>query len=221
MAKCFAVPTKCDTSKKTELLGKLKTLMCSLEEELTPKVEPVCYTPVCVTNCIPCCPPCCSPCCPPCCPPPCPPPEPPDVLVCYKCKTSKTSKKAPKINYGMELCESKSRELRGGILYIGCDCERKNGLQDNCLRTGCQGSPECLTSPPSCLPSQYCNGKHLLKKMRNRRNGKQIDVDEGFEEPETFSYQCYGASVKAPDQQLCVYLPKVCCPTSCNYPNIC
>lgn len=64
------------------------------------------------------------------------------------------------------LTESKSRELRGGILYTGCDCEKRNGLQDDCQRTGCHGSPACLTSPPTCPPSQFSNGKHLLKKMK-------------------------------------------------------
>jgi hypothetical protein len=38
--------------------------------------------------------------------------------------------------------------------YIGCCCGKKNGLQDDCRRSLCQGRPECLTDPPTCLPSQ-------------------------------------------------------------------
>jgi hypothetical protein len=44
------------------------------------------------------------------------------------------------------------QELRGGVLYPRCDCSKKNGLQDDCERTLCQGRPECLTDPPMCIP---------------------------------------------------------------------
>ncbi|KAL3269592.1 hypothetical protein HHI36_008656 [Cryptolaemus montrouzieri] len=209
MAQCFAVPTKCDTAKKTQLLCSLKNLMTCLEDELTPKVEPTCYTPVCVSNCVPCCPPECNQ------PPPV---ESPDILVCYKCKTDKSKKKRSKINHGKELGESKSRELRAGTLYVGCDCERKNGLQDNCLRTGCQGSPECLKSPPMCLPSKYCNGKHLVKKMRNQFEKYESEESEDENDgPDDMYYQCFGAAVKVPDQKLCVLLPTTGCPTCCKH----
>jgi hypothetical protein len=35
-----------------------------------------------------------------------------------------------------------------------CYCGKRNGLQDDCRRTLCQGRPECFTDPPSCRPSQ-------------------------------------------------------------------
>ena len=50
--------------------------------------------------------------------------------------------------------EVKSRELVGGFLYSGCDCNRRNGLQHDCKRMLCRGRPECLTKPePMCIPS--------------------------------------------------------------------
>ncbi|BES92882.1 spermatid development [Nesidiocoris tenuis] len=46
----------------------------------------------------------------------------------------------------------KSVEVRGGKVMNGCDCWRKNGLQDDCQRWDC-GRPECLTTPlPECPP---------------------------------------------------------------------
>jgi hypothetical protein len=43
---------------------------------------------------------------------------------------------------------------RGGEgLYTNCDCRRRNGLQDDCRLTLCHGRPQCLTDPPTCLPS--------------------------------------------------------------------
>lgn len=59
---------------------------------------------------------------------------------------------------------SKSRELRASVLYTGCDCEKRNGLQDDCQRSECHGSPQCLTNPPTCGPSEFSNGKHLGRK---------------------------------------------------------
>ncbi|XP_069672488.1 uncharacterized protein [Periplaneta americana] len=57
-------------------------------------------------------------------------------------------------NIHIPLQEVKSRELRGGVLYTGCDCNKRNGLQHDCKRTLCQGRPECLTKPePMCIPS--------------------------------------------------------------------
>lgn len=82
----------------------------------------------------------------------------------------KKEKKSDKKNEGIDLKESKSRELRAGILYAGCDCEKRNGLQDQCPRSQCQGSPQCLTIPPTCPPSQFSNGKHLMKKMQPKRH---------------------------------------------------
>jgi hypothetical protein len=47
----------------------------------------------------------------------------------------------------------KDQELRGGVFYSGCDCNRRNGLQDDCQRIECLGRPACLTDPPMCIPS--------------------------------------------------------------------
>ncbi|XP_014247104.1 uncharacterized protein LOC106665294 [Cimex lectularius] len=47
---------------------------------------------------------------------------------------------------------SKSVEIRGGVVMNGCDCWKKNGLQDDCHRWDC-ARPECLTRPlPECPP---------------------------------------------------------------------
>uniref|UniRef100_A0A1B6CBS9 Uncharacterized protein n=1 Tax=Clastoptera arizonana TaxID=38151 RepID=A0A1B6CBS9_9HEMI len=47
-----------------------------------------------------------------------------------------------------------SRELLGGDLKIGCDCTKRNGLQDDCQRLQCRGQPACLEKPdPYCFPS--------------------------------------------------------------------
>lgn len=32
----------------------------------------------------------------------------------------------------------KSRELRGGVLYVRCDCVKRNGLQYECPRSSCK-----------------------------------------------------------------------------------
>ncbi|KAL1138384.1 hypothetical protein AAG570_008448, partial [Ranatra chinensis] len=46
-----------------------------------------------------------------------------------------------------------SNELRGGVLYSGCHCWKKNGLQDDCPRWDCGGRPECASRPlPECPP---------------------------------------------------------------------
>lgn len=66
--------------------------------------------------------------------------------------------------------QSKSRELRASVLYVNCDCEKRNGLQDDCQRMECHGSPECLTHPPTCGPSAFASGKHLEKKMRHGKS---------------------------------------------------
>lgn len=55
----------------------------------------------------------------------------------------------------------KSRELRGGILYTDCYCLRRNGLQYDCRRSGCQSSPLCQTLPaPLCNPATVACMKH-------------------------------------------------------------
>lgn len=60
----------------------------------------------------------------------------------------------------------KSRELRGGVLYTDCFCLRRNGLQYDCRRSGCQGRATCSVLPaPLCGPSQiacrtHCSNPH-------------------------------------------------------------
>ncbi|XP_046663464.1 uncharacterized protein LOC124356325 [Homalodisca vitripennis] len=47
-----------------------------------------------------------------------------------------------------------SVELRCGVLYSGCQCTKRNGLQQDCPRSECQGRPSCLDYPaPTCVPS--------------------------------------------------------------------
>uniref|UniRef100_A0A1B6DSW3 Uncharacterized protein n=1 Tax=Clastoptera arizonana TaxID=38151 RepID=A0A1B6DSW3_9HEMI len=48
-----------------------------------------------------------------------------------------------------------SQELRGGVLHVGCTCDRRDGLQDDCQRSDCRGHPLCVVhSGPHCAPSQ-------------------------------------------------------------------
>ncbi|KAF5284320.1 hypothetical protein FQA39_LY04613 [Lamprigera yunnana] len=110
----------------------------------------------------------------------------PDVMVCYKIYKEDSKQKPAKGNEEdeessiefhtkNEIALCKSRELLGGVLYSGCDCRKRNGLQDECKRTQCRGSPACLTKPePTCCPSQFSNGKHLMAKMsRNEANRRK------------------------------------------------
>ncbi|KAH8393623.1 keratin-associated protein 5-5-like [Drosophila serrata] len=56
----------------------------------------------------------------------------------------------------MEPRGCQSRELRCGIMYTTCDCVKRNGLQDKCPRSACQGRPACLCFPfPSCGPAAF------------------------------------------------------------------
>ncbi|XP_055850663.1 keratin-associated protein 5-3-like [Episyrphus balteatus] len=58
--------------------------------------------------------------------------------------------------YGPSSDECHSRELRAGIMYTNCECWKRNGLQDQCPRSMCQG--QCCAmgqSAPSCCPSAY------------------------------------------------------------------
>ncbi|KAF9421612.1 hypothetical protein HW555_002545, partial [Spodoptera exigua] len=69
-------------------------------------------------------------------------------------------------NHEKSLRPCKSRELRGGILYTDCFCLRRNGLQYDCRRTGCQNSPLCSYLPaPLCEPARvacltHCANPH-------------------------------------------------------------
>ncbi|VVD04168.1 unnamed protein product [Leptidea sinapis] len=68
-------------------------------------------------------------------------------------------KKSEKEN---QLKRTKSRELRGGIMYYSCHCIKRNGLQHDCRRTGCGGEPPCLVLPdPLCAPSQLARARGL------------------------------------------------------------
>lgn len=56
---------------------------------------------------------------------------------------------------------SNSRELLNGTLLSGCDCVKRNGLQDQCKRVECRGRPECLIKPePQCIPAKVFKGEH-------------------------------------------------------------
>ncbi|XP_022918443.1 uncharacterized protein [Onthophagus taurus] len=177
--------------------------------------------------------------------------EPPPVMVCYKVpkekkphgKTGKGGEKGDKKshNEGEEVVhrvtQSKSRELRGGIMYIGCDCEKRNGLQDDCQRTGCHGSPPCLTKPPTCGPSEFAGAKHLEKiwgpRALLRKKAKEATLNSGAEggakenggqhghhghhghhhgqhgdDEVDYEYQCFPACIKAVEPEA------KCCPCS-------
>ncbi|CAH0554654.1 unnamed protein product [Brassicogethes aeneus] len=125
---------------------------------------------------------------------------PPDVMVCYKLP----SKNASWDDDGIPLSNSKSRELRGGQLFLGCYCCKKNGLQDDCPRAECQGSPPCLTKPPTCGPFVYCDAKHLqAKAAKFLARGKENPHEQKMK------YKCFPATVKPPE------VP--CCITTCIY----
>ncbi|XP_054258824.1 uncharacterized protein LOC128983542 [Macrosteles quadrilineatus] len=62
--------------------------------------------------------------------------------------------KLPKKTAPWEPHVAKSQELIAGYMKKACDCLRRNGLQDQCELTQCQGRPLCLTTPvPLCPPS--------------------------------------------------------------------
>ncbi|XP_076629519.1 uncharacterized protein LOC143345864 [Colletes latitarsis] len=47
-------------------------------------------------------------------------------------------------------------EMRNGYLFTRCYCVHRDGLQDTCPLTQCQGQPECLFKPwPICPPAKY------------------------------------------------------------------
>ncbi|CAH2102631.1 unnamed protein product [Euphydryas editha] len=76
-----------------------------------------------------------------------------------KAEDDDAEKKESKEN---QLKRTKSRELRGGIMYYSCHCIKRNGLQHDCRRTGCGGEPACLVLPdPLCAPSQLARARGL------------------------------------------------------------
>lgn len=94
---------------------------------------------------------------------------------------------------------ARSRELRGSILYTDCQCLRRNGLQLDCRRTGCQNAPPCECIPaPLCEPARVAGMKHccnphaeplcIIAQMRHWnhqhcciRKGYVTDSHVGFE----------------------------------------
>ncbi|XP_015432533.1 PREDICTED: uncharacterized protein LOC107188706 [Dufourea novaeangliae] len=47
-------------------------------------------------------------------------------------------------------------EMRGGILFTRCYCVHRDGLQDSCPLTSCQGQTDCLVKPwPICPPAKF------------------------------------------------------------------
>lgn len=69
----------------------------------------------------------------------------------------------------------RSRELRCGIMYTTCDCIKRNGLQDKCPRSLCQGRSACMCFPtPNCCPSsfplRYANMTMGVIKKKNKNN---------------------------------------------------
>ncbi|KAF7286326.1 hypothetical protein GWI33_006055 [Rhynchophorus ferrugineus] len=205
----FVCPTKEETQNLAHMAANIKKTLQDVEKSLTVSVKPIC---------VPCCVPLCE----------YPqeitngngknPPknsfDPPKVMVCYREPLSKSKAKegkAEKEEGIIRLQQSKSRELRASILYTGCQCEKRDGLQDDCPRTGCHGSPECLTSPPTCGPSEFCDGKHLLKKNkyhdRNGSKSKKESDKAGSGKNESAQpkarYKCFAATVDP---------PIVCCP---------
>ncbi|EZA51559.1 hypothetical protein X777_09769 [Ooceraea biroi] len=51
--------------------------------------------------------------------------------------------------------------MRGGILYSRCCCLHRDGLQDHCPLSQCQGQPECLTKPWAiCPPGRFVRSRY-------------------------------------------------------------
>lgn len=46
--------------------------------------------------------------------------------------------------------------MRSGVLFSRCYCVHRDGLQDSCPLSQCQGQPKCLFKPwPICPPGKY------------------------------------------------------------------
>ncbi|XP_057663017.1 uncharacterized protein LOC130898013 isoform X1 [Diorhabda carinulata] len=195
----FVCPPKDSAEQQLKVIKNIKDIVENLEKSMTIGVKPIC-----IPACIPiadypkpaksttCCPPSCN-------VPVNSKREPPDVMVCYKTtknhpkpSTDQSNARNEKI---IKLKSAKSRELRGGIFYRGCDCCKWFGLQDDCLRTGCHGSPECLTNPPTCGPSQFCDGKHLRKKKDEKKQSNKSDHHLG---DTRHCFKCYPAVIQDP-----------------------
>lgn len=120
--------------------------------------------------------------------------EPIPIPRCHQlhhCAAQKCSKRRP--------TPCRSRELRGGILHTVCTCPRRNGLQDDCLRSECQGPQSCLldSNPPVpvCCPTIYGTrfdnitmgkpsnpiGEHRIRVLNDGSNVVQYDPCLGVE----------------------------------------
>lgn len=52
-------------------------------------------------------------------------------------------------------------EMRGGVLYSRCCCLHRDGLQDCCPLSQCQGQPECLVKPWAvCPPGKFVRQRY-------------------------------------------------------------
>lgn len=85
-----------------------------------------------------------------------------------------------------QIKRTKSRELRGGVMYYSCHCIKRNGLQHDCRRTGCGGEPACLVLPdPVCAPSQLARARGLADpapfvahvRAQGGESGSSLDPD--------------------------------------------
>ncbi|XP_043475623.1 uncharacterized protein LOC122507129 [Leptopilina heterotoma] len=76
-------------------------------------------------------------------------------------KVKKKKKGKKNVDEEEDLCSFMNPEMRGGVLYTKCDCLIRNGLQDDCPLTLCQGQPDCLIKPwPLCPPGKYYRNRH-------------------------------------------------------------
>jgi hypothetical protein len=74
-----------------------------------------------------------------------------------------------------KLENSQSSRLVAGQMLEGCECGRRNGLQDSCPQPECQGRPECTQKPPTCAPSQ----KQELGPPQRMKSRREI-ISEGM-----------------------------------------
>lgn len=122
--------------------------------------------------------------------------------VCYRIKRDGQQALLETDSSEKRLKTSRSRELRGSVLYRGCDCEKLNGLQDDCRRSECMGS-DCLAHPESCCgPSVYSNAKHLQKSTEEPK-----DVRSRIEESNA-GYHCFPAYLRTEDNS-CPVIPRL------------
>ncbi|XP_020279573.1 uncharacterized protein LOC109852644 isoform X2 [Pseudomyrmex gracilis] len=70
-----------------------------------------------------------------------------------KCRKKTDQQKKPSL--------IKFPEMRGGVLYSRCYCLHRDGLQDDCPLTQCQGQPKCLIKPwPTCPPGKFIRQRY-------------------------------------------------------------